>query len=188
LKEDAFNLLLETGDKIILDSTQTSLTREMVYNTELNLWSEWNSDLLTFVKGIGSGSINQIIATSRLNTSGKIYQINPSSDAEVYADDGTAYSMVIRTSAFDFGTDKWKYIHSLSWIGDNESSGTLTVETSDDDFATWVTRGTIDLSSKQKKINGLGAHKGARAYRFTHSANAPLRGQAVDIEYSVGTM
>jgi len=186
IKEDGSYILQETNDKILPD-VFAALARQLVYNIDLNLWSEWDSSLMTFVKGIGSGSVNQIIASSLLSTSGKVYQINPSSDTEVYTDDGTAYSMRIQTSAFDFGTDKRKFVNSLTWVGD-ESAGTLTVETNDNDFdsSSWVTRGTIDLSSKTKRLSGVGSHKGKRAYRFTHSDNYPVRAEAVDIDYTIG--
>ena len=188
LKEDGSYLLLETGDKIILEASSTVMVREMVYNVNLNLWSEWDSTLLTYVKGVGSGSINQIIASSRLLAGGKTYQINPSSDSEVYTDDGSAYSMIIQTAAFDLGTNKRKTVHSITIIADTPTSGTLTIETSDDDFVTWVSRGTIDLTSQNKRLTGIGSHKGARAYRFTHSSNAPFRAQAIDIDYSVSNI
>ena len=189
--EDGFNILLEDGNKIILDSgsssTSSVLARVMVYNIDLNIWSEWDSTLLTFVRGIGAGSINQIIATSRISTSGKIYDINPSSETEVYQDDGVGYSLQIQTSGIDFGTDDRKSIKQLNIIWDIQPSGTVTVEYSDDDYRTWTTWGTIDLTQKVQGLTRGGSHKGRRAYRFTHTDNAPFRASAIDIEYVLDT-
>ena len=189
LKEDDGLLLLESGDAIILEADTTAssaITRILFYNIELNLWSEWDSSVMTYIRGAGSGSLNQIIATSRMDTSGKIYIINPSGDGDLYQDDGTSYDCIIRTSPLDMGTGRRKFVESIRFIGDVQSSGTVTLEKSDDDYATWQTLGTFDLTLNEPIIYRCGSYTGFRAYRLTHSANAPFRAQALDITFSVG--
>ncbi|MDO8682405.1 MAG: hypothetical protein Q7N50_02855 [Armatimonadota bacterium] len=189
--EDDFYVLQENGDQIILEfsaSTPTNLSRLLVCNITLNIWCEWTGTLATFVKGPGAGSVNNIIATSRIDTSGKIYSINPSADAEVYADDGAPYSMIIQTSKLDFGTDRKIFIQSITLNGDVQDSGTALLEASDDDYRTWKTMGTFDLTQKVQNITRCGSYKGAggRAFKLTHTANAAFRAQSLDITYTVG--
>lgn len=192
LQESGFNLLQESAsDKLIIDaatSSTTALSRELIYNAELNIWCEWDSPLLTFVKGVGAGSVNQIIATSRINTSGKIYGINPSSDTEVYQDDGASYTLSIQTSKFDFGTDNRKHIQAVSLIGDQQTSGSVTLEYSDDDFQTWKTAGTFDKTKKVQNITRLGSFKGSRAWRLTDSGNDAFRAQALEFDYTLSNV
>ena len=144
--------------------------------------------MLTFVKGVGAGSVNQIIATSRINTSGKIYGINPSSDTEVYQDDGASYTLSIQTSKFDFGTDNRKHIQAVSLIGDQQTSGSVTLEYSDDDFQTWKTAGTFDKTKKVQNITRLGSFKGSRAGRLTGSGNDAFRAQALEFDYTLSNV
>ena len=189
LLEDGFYFLLETGDKLLLEggeNVDTGYAAQLLYNIELNIWCEWSSNLLTWVKGIGNTSTNQVAIAGRLGTTGKIYTINPSSDV-AYTDDGTAYSMIIQTSKVDHGNDLRKWDDYIDLIADTESSGTCLLEASDDDYKTWQTLGTFDMTQQQKRIYRCGSYKNERAYRLTHSSNAPFRAQAIDIAVRMGT-
>ena len=94
--------------------------------------------------------------------------------------------MTIQTSRNDFGTDKRKVITEVTLVGDMQTAGTALLEKSDDDYATWQTIGTFDLTKKVQKLTRCGSHKGGRAYRLTTSDNAAFRAQALDITYQVG--
>ena len=188
-------LLLESGDfflqeddasNLILEGTaaQTaSFVRMMVYNAGLGIWSEWDCTESTFITGIGAGTGNQIIATSRVETGGKVYRMAPASDGELYQDDGSAYSMVIRTIRVYHGTNKRKTISEIRLVGDQQESGEATLEASDDGYQTWYTLGTFDLTQASPKITRCGSYIGGRAYRLTHSDNAPFRATALEIDY-----
>jgi hypothetical protein len=189
LLESGEFLLLENGDDIILESglsVTAGFARLLVYNVNLNLWSEWDCDEATYIVGIGSGSVNQVLATSRVNDDGKIYTIKPASDSELHTDDGSAFDMEIRTSRIDHGTERLKTIPSIRLVADDQASGTVTLEASDDDYESWFELGTFDLTQRDKRITRCGSYRGGRAYRLTHSANAPFRGEALEIEYKLG--
>lgn len=190
--ESDFLLLMETADDLILDADVTAATgisRMLFYNVELNIWGEWDSTVMTYIRGSGSGSLNQIIATSRLNTGGKIYQMNPSGDGALYQDDGVNYDMIIRTTQLDHGTRQRKIIKRISLMCD-KSTGNVTLEKSDDDYVTWQTIGTFDTSTMQPTLKGAicGSHAGFRAYKLTHAGNSRFRAQALDIEYEVAEL
>ena len=196
--EDTDFLLLETGEFllqeddsfIILDadpSSAAAFAHLFVYCVGLNLWSEWDSSEATYIAGIGSGPVNQLIATSRVDNGGKVYTIHPSADGVLYEDDGVAYTMEIRTSKLDMGTEKRKFVNSIRLVADEQSSGTVTLEASDDDYVTWTTLGTFDLTQRQKMITRCGSYKGGRAYRLRHSADAAFRGEALEIQYTVAS-
>jgi hypothetical protein len=189
-------LLLASGDFFLLeDSTDillegnaastASFSRQMVYNAGLNLWAEWDSSLATFVIGQGAGGNNKIIAASRFDTSGNTYTIDPTSSGQLYQDNGTTFTMQIRTGKIDFGTDRRKFITAIRLIGDTQSAGTVTLEKSDDDFVTWETLGTFDLTSTWKSIPMCGSHEGGRAYRLTHAYNGPFRAEALEFDYEL---
>ena len=183
------NILLEVGDDIILEGSANETAvfgRMFVYNADLNLWSEWDTQLVTFITGASGGTKNQLFGTSRINTGGKIYTLNPDSDGELSRDDGSSYTMEIRTSKLDFGTEDRKFIHSIRLVADTQSTGTATLEVSDDDYASWRTLGTFDMTAKDKRIRVCGSHTGGRAYRLSHSANTPFRAEALEFDYTFG--
>jgi hypothetical protein len=189
LLESGDSILLESGDIILLEdvAAQTaSFVRQLVYNIDLNVWSEWNSLESTFVVADGAGTKNRILAASRFKTDGKIYSIDPLASGVIYTDDGTTISTEVRTAKLDFGTNEKKYVEEVRLIADTQSTGSCTLYYSDDDYQTWSAGQTIDLTSAKKSVYRLGAHRGGRAYRLLHTAAAPFRAEALEIVYRKG--
>jgi hypothetical protein len=158
---------------------------DLMYHFETGVWCD---------SGLPSGTSNcwrlsnNLYAIDTISTGGQIYLF----DFTLYvdtADNGSTltYSMEIRTSKVDLDTERRKFIKSIKLIADEQASGTATLEASDDDYASWSTLGTFDMTAHEKKIAPCGSHVGGRAYRLTHSAATPFRGEALEIEYSVGT-
>ena len=197
----ASNFLLESGDILLLEATpggnllledtasQTaSFVRMMVYNSQLNIWCEWDCNQCTFIDSIGTGTANKLIASSRVNTSGKVYRIDPVADGQLYQDDGSTFSMQIRTAKLDFGTAKRKFINAVYLNCDQQSAGTVTLEASTDDYQSWFTVGTFDITETRPKITkGRLSFKGSAAFRLTHNYNGAFRGESIEFDYTVGT-
>lgn len=189
LQESSDFILLESGFHILTEDTaaQTaSFVRRLVYNVQLNIWSEWDDVQATFIDSIGTGTANQLYATSRFTSTGAIYRISPLADGELFQDDSSTYSMEIRTSKIDLGTQDVKIIEEVELICDTQSTGSAFLSYSDDDYQTWSTPRELDLSSQNPRISRLGSHRGGRAYKITHSSNAAFRGEAMTITYRVG--
>ena len=190
LQESGDTILLESGDDILLEDTaaQTaSFVRMLIYNAGLNAWiGEWDCSLSTFIDTVGTGTANKLIATSRMSTSGKIYRIDPVADGQVYTDDGTAFTMEIRTAKLDFGTGKRKFIEQIELLGtDIRAGNTPYLSYSDDDYQTWSTPRAFDTTLANPRLTRIGSHKGGRAYKITDETNAPFRAEAIQITYSV---
>lgn len=182
-------MLLESGDLIIIEDTAglaASFVRILVYNIALNIWDEWDCREMTFVDSVGSGTNNQLIATSRFTSTGAIYRIDPVALGITFQDNGATISTEIRTSKIDFGTDTRKYIEEVNLIADTVSSGTCTLYYSDDDYQTWSSGRTIDMTVERKNVTRLGAHYGGRAYKIVHTDNGPFRAQSLEIKYRLG--
>ena len=186
LLESGDALLLEDGDNLLLEDTaaqSASFSRLIVYNIDLQLWSEWDCDEATFIDSVSSGVANQIIATSRVLDTGYIYSILPVSQGQLYTDNGAAFTMAIRLAKMDLGTSKRKRIKSIRLICDTDLTGTANLSWSDDDYVTFSTPRTFDLTSKEPKLTSCGSHKGGRAYLLTHSSNSRFRAEALEIEF-----
>lgn len=191
LLESSDKILLEDGDDIEMESAPSqvsSFQKFFIYNAGLNIWGEWDCSEATFIDGGGSGLANQLLATSRMDTGGKVYRIDPVADGNVYQDDGSTYSLQVRTSRIDHGTGKRKFIDEIRFVGDRQSAGTALLESSDDDYETWDTVGTFDLTQMEPKIRRCGSYKGGRAYRLTHSHNGPFRAEALEIDFRVASI
>ena len=108
-------------------------------------------------------------------------------DLSSYLDADVAYTMTLQTALINHGTDRRKFVKSIRLLADTQASGTATLAASDDDYANFVTLGTFDMTSMDKRIQPGGSYKGGRSYRITHSANTAFRAWGLEIEYEVGT-
>lgn len=154
-----------------------------VYSIEDKAWHEWasNTVLWTSIDGVAVGSGVLTYALSAIGTSGKVYVINPAS--LTFQDDGNAFTASIRTSNIDHDSGARKACSSIEVIGDTEASGSLTIQWSDDDYQTYSTARTVDMSANRKKLNRCGSYR-RRAYVLAHSANTPLRLEALEMDVS----
>lgn len=160
----------------------------LAYCIEEKMWHEWNSTTPLWYKcaSVMLGGTQVNYAVSNVSTGGKVYRMNH--ESLVFTDDGTTYTARIQTEPTDERTDRKKFYHDLSIVADVEADPSpLTISVSDDDYATFNTLGTVDLSSSgQKKITRLGSAR-RRAWVMTHSANTPMRLHRAEGNLTVGT-
>ncbi len=189
LLESGDALLLENGDNLLLEDTpaqSASYVRTMVYNAALNIWGEWDCQVATFIDSVGSGTSNQLIATSRFATGGKVYTVNPVSQGALYQDDGSAFTMEIRTSKV-FDGPKHKFIEEVTLNGWDSATTTMPyLSYSDDDYATFSTPRQFELSNGVPTLTRLGSHRGGRSYKISSSSNSAFRAEALGIRFREG--
>ena len=192
----ASDLLLESGDMILqeddslilLEDTPgqvASFVRMLVYNALLKVWSEWDCSQATFVDGAAASTANQLLATSRFQTGGYVYTINPAANGDVWQDAGSTYTTEIRTSRIDHGTAKRKFVQRIRLVSDQQSAGTVSLYFSDDNYLTWQGPFTMDLTQPRPMVGMLGSYEGGRAYKLVHAYNGPFRAEAMEIDYTV---
>lgn len=124
-----------------------------VYSIEDKAWHEWSSTtpLWTSLDGLAQGSGVLTFALSSLSTGGKVYVINPAN--LTFEDNGSAYTASIRTSPVDFDTSDYKRCSALEVIGDTEASASpMSISWTDDDYNTYSTARSVDLSDDRKRI------------------------------------
>lgn len=161
---------------------------QFFYDITNNVWLEQSFEMSSsvacrlVVAGIEENDTCYILPVSDLGT---LHRLNFGSP--VYQDDGNAYTLTIQLPRSDLGTINRKFIKSVGWVGDTQSSGTMTLAYSDDDGANFTTAGTFDKTNPNIRIYRLGSHKGGRIYRLTDSHNSACRLQAIDIEYEAAS-
>ena len=162
-------------------------TTTYVYCIEDKRWHEWTSTTPLWYKCAGLSVGSQILtySVSNIATTGKVYVIDPAS--LLFTDDGAAYSAVFQSMADDHGTANRKFYEELNVVGDVEpSASALTISASDDDFESFATVGTVDLSTTDRRITRLGSSR-KRAWKGTHSANTAMRIEALRGRLTVGS-
>jgi hypothetical protein len=158
----------------------------LAYCIEEKMWGEWNSTTVLWKKcaGVSRGGTMVNYAVTDETTSGKVYLMNNAS--LVFTDAGVAYTARAQTPNVDLGTMKPKFWGCAEIVGDEESStSNVTLQYSDDDYQSYQTWGTLDLSASVRKAYRLGSSK-RRSWVLTHSANTPMRIEALELSVEIG--
>lgn len=155
----------------------STLVADYLYCLESGEWVEAGYPfLMRFSEGLNGVAIN--------STSGIIYSADPLTPT--YQDVGSAsYTARIQTSLWDGGTDKRKFINKIRLVADTQASGTTSISWSDDDYASYNTARTVDMTKMDKALHGCGSTR-RRSFKIEHSANTPFRAEALEIEYDEG--
>jgi len=103
---------------------------------------------------------------------------------EYYTDDGVVFPVVCQTPKLRFDTMHEKYMFRILPVTD-KTTGTLEVEWSDDDYVTFSTPRTLDLSIEKPMLHRLGRFV-ERAMRFTVASSASFRMYHVAVDYNIG--
>lgn len=160
-------------------------SRTLVYDFSMQMWHEWNWQDSSDVQGV-IPFISNMEADNGLfylhQADGYIYEMR----FDLYQDgNGKPINTLIQTSRYDGESAKIKFCAKTEVIGDHQtSSNNLTVYWSDDDYKTWTTGRTVDLSSRAF-LYRCGSFR-RRAFLLTHTANSRLRLEALELELIVG--
>ncbi len=161
-------------------------TTTFCYCVEEKQWVEWVSSITPWDQMVGVSVGNSMISygISKSFTTGKVYTITPSS--LTFQDDGAPFTATIQLDPIDLNTTERKVWSALTLIGDvQDTSSPVTVSYSDDDYQTVETWGTLDLHTYLPEARRLGSSY-RRAWIFTHSANTPMRLQAIALRVAGG--
>jgi hypothetical protein len=101
-----------------------------------------------------------------------------------YQDNGVTFTLTAQTQPIDHGTDNLKECTAFRLIADNQTTaGNVSVSYSDNDYASFSSAKTIDMTQQQKKLDaGLGWFR-SRAWKITETVNRPFRAQAFEVEW-----
>ena len=109
-------------------------------------------------------------------TDGIIYEML----GTAYQDNGVSIDASARTTIYDSGSNKRKFMSSAEVVGDKISANAL-LRWSDDDYQTNSAYRKIDLSAPRSRTSRLGSTS-RRSFEIRHTANTPFRVEALEIE------
>ena len=113
---------------------------------------------------------------------GKVYNM----DLDIHQDSTNDIKVEILTNKYDFLTTRPKFLSRLGIIGDVQASASaLTIDWSDDDYNTYGTSRTVDMSDSFPRLVSLGRfHR--RTFRLKHTANTALRLEGLELGLYLG--
>lgn len=174
--------LIRTGGHIFYVLSLTSSARTFIYDYDLDIWYEWAG---TDGNGI---PINEFIQSSNTlvaqhTTDGYLYTISPT----ITQDNSVSFTVLARFGRLDFETSNRKFVRSVELIGDIQSSTTpVSLQYSDDDYTTLSTARTFDMADARPMGMNFGNFR-RRAWQFSYAGANPLRIEALQIKFRLGT-
>lgn len=158
--------------------------RTIVYDMDQKLWiGDWSitnagAHAVLPYKYATEGVNNTTVVLH--NTDGKLYKLDPA----LYEDTAGSILCWLITERYNLGSQRWKRMFRVELVADKQSSGTVSLEYSDDDYTTWETARTLDLTTRPY-TKGTKAFR-RRAFRLKHTANADFRLEAIEVDFNDG--
>jgi hypothetical protein len=154
----------------------------LVYDIDQKTWNPWTSQ---------SGGVETYFTPSFFASFNGDYYFLDDVSGELYIFSTTTYSdngnnIYYRsvTDIFDAGSDNNKFYRRLVAIGDKVSA-TLKVRYSSNDYQTFSSWRTIDLSKERGQLLQLGKSR-RRSWEFLVEDNVPLRLDAAEVSLDIG--
>ena len=140
----------------------------LIYFPEWNEWFEWTSSRFA-----SANDGRFYIGTT--TTPNKIYSF---ANTNTWQDNTTDYQWLHQFVLPTDGNQR-KRMPYLGLKGDTATSAqNISVEFSDNDYATFSTPRNIDMTSKDKRLTRCGSFKGHRVVRLSHTGNTEVRLEA----------
>ncbi len=148
----------------------------LIYDVTFQVWYPWTPvNGVAFTTDFGVGDWYVLEASSGILRWYSTQFLN---------DNGTPFEVQVQTAKGDMGNMARKFYGAATLIAD-QNAGTPSIAASDDDYQTFTTFGTVDLSAQRPRINRLGSSR-RRAWQISQTDSNPLRWEALEIEYSQG--
>lgn len=180
---EVFSLRLKINGHSFYVLTLKSANITLVYDISEGLWHQWtdeNGNYFPYVAYTYTADGRHLF---QHESNGKMYYV----DMDVYTDAGAKIISDVYTPIFDASTTRRKHLNIMRFVGDQETGSTLHVRYSDNDYRNWSNFRSVDLSQPSPMLTNCGTFM-RRAYHFRHWANTPMRLQAVDVQYDLGTL
>jgi hypothetical protein len=155
----------------------------LAYDISEDLWFQWTDSNGNYMPIVSSSYDVDGHHVLQHESDGKLYYAS----TDYYTDAGDKIFVDIYTPIFDANTARRKHLTMMRFVGDQEPGSVLYARCSDDDYQTWSNFRAIRLYEKEPRLTNCGTFV-KRAYHFRHWANTPLRLQAVDVQYDLGTL
>lgn len=108
-----------------------------------------------------------------------LYQVS----STAFQDGGSNFSVTIQTELKVINKGKGFVIKSVELLADNQASGSTSLSISGNDYASFQTIGSFDLTATRKKLFRCGYYTSHAAFKLEDSGNNAWRGQALIVDW-----
>jgi hypothetical protein len=167
----------------VVYSDAANATYALAFDFMTQQWFDW-----TNTAGTGPYKYASFASTRELNgnylqgkSDGKVYRVT----RDLYGDNGVAFPVYIRTQKYDNGNNRFKFFGRMDVIGDR-NTGTPSISYTDDDYQTYSTPRTVDMSAVRPSLFRNG-HARRRAWVYQQSDTNAMRLEALEQTIEQGT-
>lgn len=105
------------------------------------------------------------------------------STGNVWQDSSVAFTMTMQTEPYYLNEGLPFIIDDIELLADTQSSGSTTLTSSADDYATFGTIGSFSLTVQQKRLPCGGYYDSNVAFKVADNGNNPWRGQGLKVRW-----
>lgn len=165
----------------VITAKESNLT--LAYDITEGIWHHWadtNGNYIPIIASTYDADKNILL---QHESNGMVYY----ADSGYYKDGDDKIVVDIITPIFDANTTRRKQMNLLRFVGDQEEGSILHVRHSDNDYRDWSNFRAVKLNDQLPMLTNEGTFV-RRAYHLRHFSNTPLRLQALDVQYDLGTL
>jgi hypothetical protein len=153
----------------------------LAYDMNTQQWGIWDSSGgLPYSFGVTTFNFGGDLWAGKGPFGGKLF----SARFDIYDDAGTPFDLVVQTDKLDGGNLERKFCGRLDFVADTNPA-TVTVNVSDDDYATFQTWGTVNLATMRPYLNRGGSFR-RRAFKVIQTDSNPARWESLELTISQG--
>jgi hypothetical protein len=155
----------------------------LVYDIDFKAWYPWNysGGAFPFVMSLTNLSFRgDYWLGSSGATGGKMYTMS----FTAYDDAGIQFPMIVQTDKIDGNKMSIKYWGRLDFVAD-QSNAIVTINVTDDDYATFNTWGLVSLAGTRPSLTRGGASR-RRAFQVYQQDSNPARWEALELTVEEG--
>jgi len=196
ISNDYIDRLLETADYTTVYSwitrynghvfygvTLKNSNRTLVCDLTTRQWAEWQDPSGNYFPYVSCTLGTANVPIFLHESSGETHILN----SDVYQDNGVTFDVTIITPNFDGGVRVRKTLPIMDLLTDQVTNSTLSVSYTEDDYQTWSTARSMDLSQARPFLENCGTFR-RRAWKLVHSANTPFRATDLEASLLLGTL
>ncbi len=174
------SFILRAHGQFLYGLNLSTANRTLMYDIQQNLWFEWADASGNKFNCISATEKNGVVYLQDA-ANGRIYTYS----ASTFQDNSANFTVTIQTGAYDFDSGDLKTNPVLDVEADN-TTGNLSVSWADDDYVTFSSARTIDLSGSKKRLTRCGPMFRKRAWKLTYADNYALRLEAMKLKLRRG--
>ena len=103
--------------------------------------------------------------------------------SSVWQDSSVAFTMTAQTQPYALNKGKGFVINSVELLANTESSGLATLSISGDDYVTFRSPGSFDLTKTTKRVHRCGYYRNHAIFKVEDSGNNPARFQGLYVDW-----